>query len=207
MKLKRSALISLANRYDVNGARYNSSCQYFRRHVKNDFKNLETKDEDTTVIPHFYYKSIHNTVYGSAIFSCHKANEFGIWNWHQKILKIRSLTLHKLSYHRKYHHCFQPQTRKGTYEYGSISRLLPLLRRIRQRQLLLWQLWSWGRFRFRRWRPLRTWRSTFHTSWMCFFCSWWVWFSMAPLLLRIRASTKVTALEIWTSNMASVVES
>eukprot|EP00934_Nitzschia_sp_Nitz4_P003584 Nitzschia sp. Nitz4//scaffold111_size72815//65253//66356//NITZ4_005801-RA/size72815-processed-gene-0.41-mRNA-1//-1//CDS//3329533213//3574//frame0 len=46
---------------------------------------------------------------------------------------------------------------------------------------------------------------TFHASWMCFFCSWFIWFSMSPLMPHIQASTGVTTQQIAQSNVMSMV--
>lgn len=46
---------------------------------------------------------------------------------------------------------------------------------------------------------------TFHASWICFFCSWFVWFSMSPLMPYIQASTGVTPQQIAQSNIWSMV--
>ena len=49
----------------------------------------------------------------------------------------------------------------------------------------------------------------FHASWLCFFCSWLLWFSVAPLLPYVQESLStpdhpVTNQDIWTSNLWSM---
>ena len=47
---------------------------------------------------------------------------------------------------------------------------------------------------------------TFHGSWICFLMSWFVWFSMSPLLPHIVESIPTISMDdIWISNMYSMV--
>lgn len=46
----------------------------------------------------------------------------------------------------------------------------------------------------------------FHGSWMCFCCAWLIWFSIAPLLETMAAtSIPMTKSDIWTSNLCALV--
>lgn len=46
---------------------------------------------------------------------------------------------------------------------------------------------------------------TFHASWICFFCSWLLWFSMSPLLPYIQESTHTSDGQVATTNLYSMV--
>lgn len=57
----------------------------------------------------------------------------------------------------------------------------------------------------RLWNFQRPHMRTFHASWICFFCGWFIWFSMAPLLPHIQDSTGITVAQIWTSNIFAMI--
>lgn len=44
----------------------------------------------------------------------------------------------------------------------------------------------------------------FHCSWWCFFCAFFIWFAIAPLLSEIKDTLGLTKQEIWTSSIVGV---
>lgn len=44
----------------------------------------------------------------------------------------------------------------------------------------------------------------FHCSWICFHLAFFIWFAIAPLLKKVKASLEIEDSDIWTSNICSV---
>jgi len=45
----------------------------------------------------------------------------------------------------------------------------------------------------------------FHFSWWCFFCAFFIWFAIAPLLTEIKATLQLNKTQLWNANIASVL--